>query len=36
MGKVYEIIDDDLKRWIGRQHLFFVATAPRDGDGLIK
>ena len=35
MGKVYEIIDDDLKRWIGRQHLFFVATAPRDGDGLI-
>ncbi len=35
MGKVYETIDDGLKRWIGRQHMFFVATAPLDGEGLI-
>ena len=35
MGKVYEAIDDDLKRWLGRQHMFFVATAPLDGEGLV-
>ena len=31
MGKVYESIDDKLAGWIGRQRLFFVATAPSDG-----
>ncbi|MDQ2650390.1 MAG: pyridoxamine 5'-phosphate oxidase family protein [Actinomycetota bacterium] len=31
MGKVLDQLDDDLIRWIGRQHLFFVATAPDDG-----
>jgi hypothetical protein len=32
MGKVFEGIDEKLAAWIGAQHLFFVATAPR-GDG---
>jgi hypothetical protein len=31
MGKVYERIDDRLAAWIGRQRLFFVATAPASG-----
>lgn len=31
MGKVYEGIDAKLAAWIGRQRLFFVATAPGDG-----
>jgi hypothetical protein len=35
MGKVYSEIDDELAAWIKRQHLFFVATAPLQGDGLI-
>lgn len=33
MGKVYEGIDAKLAEWIGSQRLFFVATAPSDGDG---
>ena len=33
MGKVFETIDEQLQRWIKRQALFFVATAPLDGDG---
>jgi hypothetical protein len=28
MGKVYAEIDEKLAAWIGRQQLFFVATAP--------
>jgi hypothetical protein len=28
MGKLYDAIDPDLAAWIGRQPLFFVATAP--------
>ena len=28
MGKVYDAITDALADWIGRQHLFFVGTAP--------
>jgi pyridoxamine 5'-phosphate oxidase-like protein len=31
MAKLYEAIDDKLSGWIGRQRLFFVATAPSDG-----
>jgi hypothetical protein len=31
MGKVHEHIDTKLADWIGRQSLFFVATAPREG-----
>ena len=33
MGRVYEGIDERLQAWIARQSLFFVATAPRAGDG---
>jgi Pyridoxamine 5'-phosphate oxidase len=32
MGKVFDAIDDKLAAWIGRQHMFFVGTAP-SGDG---
>jgi hypothetical protein len=31
MGKVYASIDEKLAAWIGRQRLFFVATAPSEG-----
>jgi len=33
MAKRYELIDDKLAAWIGRQRVFFVATAPLDRDG---
>lgn len=32
MAKTYPGIDADLRGWIERQHVFFVATAPRDGE----
>jgi predicted pyridoxine 5'-phosphate oxidase superfamily flavin-nucleotide-binding protein len=31
VGKVFECIDEHLREWIGKQPLFFVATAPLDG-----
>jgi hypothetical protein len=31
MGKVFDGIDEKLAAWIEAQHLFFVATAPREG-----
>lgn len=31
MGKVLDALDDNLIDWIGRQHVFFVATAPTAG-----
>ncbi len=33
MGKVRDSIDDQMRAWIARQHMFFVATAPSGGDG---
>jgi hypothetical protein len=33
MGKVYAEIDDSIGKFISRQHMFFVATAPLDGAG---
>ena len=33
MGRIYEDIDERLGEWIARQPLFFVGTAPLDGDG---
>ena len=33
MGKVHEQIDDSLAGFIGRQHVFFVGTAPEEPDG---
>jgi len=35
MGKEYTEIDERLQKWIGRQHVFFVATAPLDAGGLV-
>ena len=35
MGTSYDDITPVLMQWIERQHLFFVATAPLAGDGLI-
>jgi Pyridoxamine 5'-phosphate oxidase len=31
MGAVLAALDETLTEWIGRQHVFFVATAPRTG-----
>jgi hypothetical protein len=33
MAKVFERIDGHLREWIAKQPLFFVGTAPLDGDG---
>ena len=33
MGKTYETLTPELSRWIGEQHVFFVATAPLARDG---
>jgi hypothetical protein len=33
MGKVYDGIDDGLAEFLGRQHVFFVGTAPNSPDG---
>ena len=33
MGKVFDVIDEHLRDWIARQPVFFVGTAPLDGDG---
>ena len=35
MGKEFQAIDDGIRRWIERQRVFFVSTAPLAGDGLI-
>jgi Pyridoxamine 5'-phosphate oxidase len=35
MGKVYEGIDQRWRDWIAKQALFFVGTAPLDGDGRV-
>src|SRR5919107_1240416 len=35
MGKVHDGIDARMARWIERQPVFFVATAPLAADGLV-
>jgi len=35
MGKTYEVIDQALSEWLMAQPVFFVATAPLSGDGLV-
>ncbi len=35
MGKEFQQIDEHIQRWIEKQHLFFVATAPLADDGLV-
>ncbi len=33
MGRLYDTIDDSLRRWLDKQPMFFVATAPNDPNG---
>jgi len=33
MGKIFDEIDEQLERWIFKQSMFFVGSAPLDGDG---
>lgn len=35
MGREYTEIDDGIQRWMARQHMYFVATAPLQGDGRV-
>ena len=35
MGRVFAELDDDLRAFIARQHVFFVATAPLSAEGRI-
>ena len=35
MGKVFPVLDDRWKKWIGQQKMFFVSTAPLAAEGLI-
>jgi hypothetical protein len=35
MGQEYVEIDERIRSWIERQHVFFVSTAPLAGDGLV-
>jgi hypothetical protein len=35
MGKIFEDIDEKLATWLLEQPVFFVSTAPLDGEGLI-
>ena len=35
MGKTYEALDDKLIAFIEAQKMFFIATAPLSGDGLV-
>ena len=35
MANTYDEITDAIRDWVPRQALFFVATAPLDGDGLV-
>ena len=35
MAKVFDEIDDRMREWLAGQRMFFVATAPLAGDGLL-
>ena len=35
MGKVYESITEQIQAWIAEQEMFFIATAPLSGEGLV-
>jgi hypothetical protein len=35
VGKEFETIDEKMQRWVKRQHMFFVATAPLAGEGMV-
>src|SRR6202042_3783003 len=33
MAKIFDVIDEQLERWIFKQSMFFVGSAPLDADG---
>jgi hypothetical protein len=35
MSKVFDAIDERMREWLQAQRMFFVATAPLSGDGLV-
>ena len=35
MGQVFEAIDERMREWLLGQRMFFVATAPLTGDGML-
>jgi len=35
MGKEYTEISERIQKWMARQHMFFVSTAPNAADGLV-
>jgi hypothetical protein len=35
MGKEYTEINEGVQRWMARQHMYFVSTAPLQADGLV-
>ncbi len=35
MSRVYDMLDEGLSKFLRRQHVFFVGTAPLAGDGLV-
>jgi len=35
MAKVFESIDEPMREWLDRQHMFFVGTAPLSAEGMI-
>ncbi len=35
MGKEFAVIDDKIQRWLKKQKMFFVSTAPLKEDGLV-
>lgn len=35
MGKLHDVLSPELRAWIEAQHVFFVATAPLAGEGLV-
>jgi hypothetical protein len=35
MGRVFDAIDERMREWLQGQRMFFVATAPLSGDGLL-
>jgi len=35
MGKLFDAIDERMREWLQGQRMFFVATAPLSGDGLV-
>lgn len=35
MAKVFPALDEPLRAWLDKQHMFFVGTAPLSGDGMV-